>query len=205
MKDKCVRKCPLGAGSLFLVLMLLGTGAKAATVAAIGTNELVHTTEFIFHGVVLNRWTEIGERDNEIVTKVRFGVSDVIKGRDRKDIVLEFLGGRSGNRVLTVPGIWIPAVGEEGVFFVEQLIRRQVHPFLGWDQGLFVVRYGEGRQKRVFTSDFRPVSGLLPQSSEQQGMSTGVARGVLVSEGDASGMSVEDFKDRIRAILGGQR
>jgi hypothetical protein len=97
-----------------------------------------------------------------------------------------------------------PTLGEHGIYFVESLNRRQVHPLYGWAQGHFIAHADESGRLRLQTATGQPVTGLefestagLPQ------LSRGIAKGVLTRrEAEASeAMSIEDFKQQLRQYL----
>lgn len=178
--------------------------ANATTVLSVGTAELTVNSGFIFHGTVTERWVAAGPKEGSIYTYLRFSVADVLKGAAGESVVLRFLGGTLNGRTLRVEGMKLPAVGEEGVFFVERLDRHQVYPFFGWDQGRFLVRTDAQGQKAVFTHDLRPV-GRLELARASTGISTGQAAGVEIAATDSDAMQLDAFMTRVRDLVEAQQ
>jgi len=181
----------------------VASSAHAATVARVSISEMLQASEFVFQGTVLSREAvEVGKRGS-IVTRVRFQVLDVIKGRrNLRTIDLDFAGGTVNGLTLSIAEMNVPNVGDEGVYFVESLQRRQVHPFYGWDQGHFSVRH-EARGKVIYTADLRPVYDLQAgPSARLTEFSAGTANGVVT---ESSGlqrqvMTLATFKSRLRGM-----
>jgi hypothetical protein len=195
----------LKATIVFAALAFASTGAQSASVIAVSTTDLAAQSDFIFQGKAIRSWVAAGPAKGSILTYLEFAVSDVIKGdRNRKSVVLSFLGGNLNGRVLRVDGLMLPSVGEEGVYFVERLGRNQVHPLYGWDQGRFLVQSDAQGGKSVFTHDMKPVGGF-DRASAAARVNTGHAVGVAEAGDEHHAMSVDAFKSRVRALVGEQQ
>lgn len=183
------------------LLALASNPSGAATVLSVGTIDLINGCDFIFHGRPVERWVTVGSTPDSIVTKVRFVVSDVLKGDPQlTTVVLSYLGGTANGVTLSIEGLQLPNIGDEGVYFVERLGRSQVHPLLGWDQGQFqVVTDSQGR-KSVFTHDLRPV-GRIEGVGAKWGTGTDHAPGVVVATRKADALSLDAFKTSIRNLV----
>jgi hypothetical protein len=183
-----------------LLACLFAGAAHASTVRQVSLGEVMDTAEFVFHGRVLAHAVEQRGGPAAIVTVARFEVLEVIKGpRGRNRVELEFAGGTLGGVTRSVDQVRIPAVGEEGVFFVEKLDARLVSPFVGWDQGHFVVT-DDGT---VSTADRRPVFAVERGATSASGeRSRGVANGVRFapSRSDSRPLSPERFIERLRQL-----
>ena len=113
---------------------------------------------------------------------------------------------------LAIHGLKRPAIGERGVYFVEQTGRMQVNPLYGWDQGHYLVRREDGGPDRVFTNHGLPVTAAAPAPSPTSlTLSRGVPVGVTVRR-DAPGgsaLSLSAFaaavRDAARAQSGDDR
>ena len=189
--------------SLFVSYCLFAT-AFSASVRQVTINEMVNASELIFEGRVVSevsRWTP----DNtQIRTYVSFQIEEVIKGdHPGGTIELSFQGGTVGDLTLSVSDMQVPQPGERGIYVVESLTRRQIHPFYGWDQGHFLLASGPDGVDIVTTWDGRKIIALLPeQEAALTTLSTGVALGVRTSaQGDAKGLTADDFKKRVRELL----
>lgn len=197
-----LRSLPLALAACTAALALATISADSATVASVGTADLVEGCDFIFHGTPVERWVSAGTQPGSIFTNVKFAVSEVLKGdKTRKTVVLSYLGGTLDGLTLSIEGLRVPGVGEEGIYFVERLERSQINPLLGWDQGLFhVVADAQGR-KTVFTHDLRPVGGINREKASRGGISTGSAPGVVIAARESDALSLEAFKARIRGLV----
>jgi hypothetical protein len=186
--------------------LFLATGnSQAATVISVGTVELVAKSDFIFQGKVIEEWVAAGPRSGSILTFLRFSVSDVLKGAAaRSTVVLSYLGGVLDGRILTIEGMEIPSVGEEGVFFVEHLGRNQIHPLYGWDQGRFLIRRDTSGRASVYTHDMKPI-GRVDMVKATPGISDGVAPGIVVASDGREALSLDAFKARIRTLVEAQQ
>jgi hypothetical protein len=106
----------------------------------------------------------------------------------------------------------IPALGEQGIYFVESLSADMLNPLLGWSQGHYLI-FDDNGERRVSTVDNRPVVDVQPVSNIPQTIKKPQA--LLEGDGDtatgvmteASGlsieraMSVDEFKSRIQALI----
>ena len=117
-------------------LLMLAAPLRATVLVQLTLEELVATSELIFSGVVTNSTTSsIGDL---VYTTVRFDIDDVIAGEaESETIELRFLGGVSGEHRTEVSSQYIPAVGDRGLYFVDDATRDLVNPLTGWSQGHF--------------------------------------------------------------------
>lgn len=136
---------------LALVLFVLAAmPSGATTVKKISTVELLSAPQLIIQGRVLEQWSEPGQNRETIVTKVSIQVTELIKGElDSELVVLEFLGGTLNGLTMKIEGSNIPAVGEEGFYFIESTARNYVNPIYGWTQGHFIVSPDDGSVRTV--------------------------------------------------------
>ena len=190
--------------TLLLLTTLLGSSiiTGAATIQAIGTSELLSDSRLIFHGRVLERWSEPGDVGDAIVTKVTFEIADLIKGEHPSDvIVLQFLGGTLNGLTMQIAGSNVPKVGEEGIYFLEDPGRTFINPIYGWTQGHYVVAPEDGA---VRTVGGKPVYALNADNGPAKvEFATGHAQGISVDKGSPAStpLSVGQFKQRLRALL----
>ncbi len=189
----------------FATLALGGAIAQAASVLAVGTSDLTARSDFIFHGKAVRSWVEAASGNGAIHTYMEFTVTDVLKGdRNRRSVTLSFLGGVLNGRGMRVEGLVLPRIGEEGIYFVERLGRRQVHPLYGWNQGRFLVHGDTENRKSVFTYDMKPVRGFEAVSASP-GLAKRYANGVTVADDKRLALSLATFKLRVRALVEAQQ
>jgi hypothetical protein len=198
----------LGAGAL----ALLATPVFATSLLRFSFDELADHASLIIEGWVVSAESRVESPDGQIATYLRLVVLDRIKGPAvGAELELRFAGGTVAGQTMEFADMVLPAVGETGIYFVESLHERQIHPLVGWSQGHFVERIDrQTGLPGVFTPSGRAVSGISTDASAPQQRQllsgTGAALGVLV-EDDASpsrppAMSASEFKEAIRRALG---
>lgn len=197
-------------GRYFLILILLGAtpGAWATTVAQLSFDDVVASAGFVFEGrVVAVEARETGPRS--IHTFVEFEILDVLKGDyPEATIELSYLGGRVGNRQLEVSEMQLPAVGETGIYFVESLQDRQLHPLVGWSQGHYLIEHDRNGRAHVQSAGHQPIRAvsIAPFAAAQTLNDDGVASGVQIQaiRDEEAAMSAAGFKalvrDRVREL-----
>ena len=190
----------------FLVAPMAG---HAGTVQQVGITNMITESELVIHGEVISRSYEFGHDQSQIYTRVLISVIDIIKGQFAgKTIELKFLGGTIGRRTLTLSDQFVPTVGDEAVYFIENLRRPQVNPLYGWRQGHFPVRYGEFADERfALTHDLQPIYEVLQENTPLGiELTKGVATGISVKPADDQvQMTVLEFKNRLREIAARSR
>ena len=186
-------------------IMLTSNAAVASVVRAVTVADLVSQSALIFEGEVTGIKTHSNGANSMIHTLVTFQVAKVISGTlQNNPLVLSYMGGELDGKVLMVGGMTIPTVGEEGLFFVEQLGRTQVHPLTGWSQGHFLIRKDSTGKKRVFAANGLGVTALTQGKKDVAfKMSKGIAIGVKTVSGDDldSVLSLKDFNTRLKNIM----
>lgn len=200
-----------GAAALILigaaVIGLVGA-AHAASVRHVGFDELVQTSALIFRGRAVAAHSRASVDGRSIVTDVWFEVRDTYKGTAPGGrLRLSFAGGEHEGRAMKVHGLTVPQIGEEGVYFVEQLERPQVNPLFGWDQGHYLVRRDPAGVSRVFTSDgIAVVAADRAESPVEIRLSRGIPAGVTIDRAGAAGaaLGLADFAATIRSTHGAQ-
>ncbi len=164
---------------IFFSALLLASPAAATTVRQTSVDEMLGACELVFEGEAVASGVEESPGGRHVFTWVEFAVRDVLKGPPVGSRVrLHFLGGAVGDRIVEVGGMRVPAVGERGLYFVESLARRQVHPLYGWDQGRLRILLDPSGVERVVSADGRPVVGLTPPNAIRRprgALSEGVA------------------------------
>jgi hypothetical protein len=176
-------------------------------VEQVSMSEVTKASELIFRGRVLEaRSVRVG--DSAIFTRITFQILEVYKGPNAGNrIELDFMGGRLGTLELKVSDMRFPAVGESGVYFVESLKRRQVHPLYGWQQGHFLIDKDSSGVERVRTVYGKPVLSVQPDGPSVNSPSVNspsemVPRGLITAQSTQSGLglAVAEFKRRIQQI-----
>jgi hypothetical protein len=194
--------------ALLIALVLIScTTASASSVQQVTIEQMLKNSELVFEATVTGVNAHFENPGNHIATDVTFQVIEVIKGNLSKGtVVLSFSGGTIGEMTEVIGDMHIPKYREHGVYFVESLQRKQVHPFYGWDQGHFTVQTTKSGADLVTTRSGHPVQGL--QSGKQTAvgaLSNGVALGIQVSEANANSgsLTLGEFKSQLRRIAQG--
>jgi len=189
----------------------LALSAAASTVVQLDFEEVVGSAELVFEGEVLaveSRQTA----PRRIHTYVRFRVLDVIKGDYADDTLeLRYLGGELNGVRMRVTDMEWPEPGDNGLYFVESLQRPTVHPLVGWSQGHYRIETDERGEPRVYTADYRQVTG---EADDQDGavarpdaspprLDQSAPGGLRVLGVDEPGtaMSVDAFKGMVRDVM----
>ena len=196
-------------------IFILTCGLWASTVTQVSIQEMVHESEFVFEGKVVRseavRSSSNGAKN--ILTRVTFAILDVLKGSyDESTVSLYFMGGTIGPLTLSISHMQIPKNGERGIYFVESMANRQVHPLYGWNQGRFLILNDRDGASRVHTAQGKLIAALdaLEQTETRATPmivdgATGSALGLKVaadSSGSEIGLTPAAFKRRIREIGG---
>lgn len=192
----------IGRCALIIGLLTLSPGLWATTVVQLSFDEVVATAELVFEGrVVAVEARETGPRS--IHTFVEFDVLEVLKGDyTGATIELSYLGGRVGNRQVQISEMQVPVAGETGVYFVESLQDRQLHPLVGWSQGHYLIEHDSNGRAHIQSADHQPIRAvsIAPFAAAQTLGDDGVASGVQIQSirDEESAMSAAGFKALVR-------
>ena len=193
------------------LLLTLALPVQAASIAQIDTATLIRAPQLVFQGEVLDRRSR-ESANGRIHTYVDFQVEEVLVGDYAPGtlLTLRYAGGQVGDRGFSV-GARIPEPGERGVYFVESLNGRLMHPLLGWSQGRFRIR-SDGT---LLAGNDELVTALeVVETTASPVLSRGVARGVKTRSVEAPAsrsrgtavaapLSLEQFKTRLRELRQG--
>jgi hypothetical protein len=178
--------------------------APASVVEQVTLEQMLRNSQLVFEGTAIGITPHLNLSASEIETDIAFRVTDIIKGSFSEPvIVLSFSGGTVGTLTQRVGDMHMPEYGERGVYFVESLQRRQVHPLYGWDQGHFLVKTNDSGIDIVTTRNGGPVLSLQTAKANQAtGFSSRVAIGVQVANGptDPRTITIGQFKSDLRQI-----
>ena len=132
---------------LFLILLFtfIQVGqARCTVVLRMGFDQVVTGAELIFEGRVISQETRPSPVNGKPFTYFTFEIIEVIKGDfAQPSIEIGFMGGQLGEFTLEVSEMQMPTLDERGIYFVESLSKQQVHPFIGWSQGHYLVETDE--------------------------------------------------------------
>lgn len=189
-----------------LLLMLIPLLAPASTLIQTDMAEMTADAQLIFEGRVIGTRVVGHPGSRALRTVVTFEILDLIKGEyPQSQLDLSFTGGSRGDLQVRVSDMQIPRMGEEGIYFVEDINKRLVNPLYGWHQGHFLLQWGrQGQRRQVTTLNGQPVFGLQRgRQAIAAGISRGPALGVVVEPEQRADlpMNPADFKAAVRGML----
>ncbi|HEY8995740.1 MAG TPA: hypothetical protein VIM71_13815 [Lacunisphaera sp.] len=185
------------AASALLVLLL--PAARATTVIAPTFDRMVASSDYIVRATVksvVSDWRQNPDKPGEryIGSMVELNVLEVIKGTPPSPLVLDLVGGRVGDKELTIEGMPKFVVGEETILFVKGN-GRQIIPLVGMMHGKYNVRHNKltGRDE-VFRHNGDP---LYNEQDISRAASTDGAPSSQQTKA-ANPLTASDFATRIR-------
>ncbi len=149
--------------------LLFSLASQASSINRVSFSKVAQDAELVFQGTVLSKETRLIGPSRTPFTYFTFQITDVIKGNYASDkIELGYMGGPKGKQTLNVSDMVMPQTDEEGIYFVESLSQKQVHPLLGWQQGHYrVVEDPQSGEKRVSPLVSSPANALSITPSVQ--------------------------------------
>lgn len=188
-----------------LLLTVIPWQASATSLLQLSFEELVNNSALIFEGRVIDlEARQTGPRS--IHTFVTFEILDIIKGDYRASTIeLSYLGGRVGDIELTVSEMQFPAMGETGIYFVENPAEEFIHPLVGWSQGHYLIRQLDNLRQEVTTAEGQAVVGVEETSTTAMPMLLehgDTVRGLRIQAltAPAAAMTPAAFKDKVRLV-----
>lgn len=195
-----MKRCCFPRWLAVLVLPVLLPCAHATTVIAPDFEKLVNTADYVVRATVksvASEWRENPDKPGTryIGTRVELDVKEVISGNPPSPLVLDLVGGRIGDKELTVDGAPKFAVGDESVLFVRGN-GRQIVPLVGMKHGHYPVR----RDKKTGETQVMRSSGK-PLYHEQEVALPEAAASTAAVDPKAKPLSSDEFAARIRKTL----
>jgi hypothetical protein len=141
--------------SIPLAALLLSPAFVGATsTVAVPVSELVRLSPVIVHGTVLSTESRWNEDHSLIVTDVRIGVLNTLRGQAVSDVVVTQPGGRVGKLRVEVDGAGAFRLGDETILFLSPHAGGR-YSVSGLSQGRFDVRQDPRTGEKI-------VSGWMP-------------------------------------------
>ena len=157
-------------------------------------DSLVNQADYIVRGTVTaitSEWRS-DAHGQHIITKVKFDVSEVIKGIPPSPLVLVMLGGRIGNYQMVVEGTPNFIVGEESILFVHGN-GRQFFPLVAIMYGMYPVSLDTASGQRfVHRSNGSPLYDV-------KDVSLPMTAANALGKGAARPLTSAEFTGKIRA------
>lgn len=187
---------------LACAMALPAMNVSASSVAQKSIGDLATSSNLVFEGQVVGIRSEaIGKK---VYTYVTFDVSDVVRGKYiEEQVELRYLGGTANGVTMKVGDMSLPSYGERGIYFVESLKGKTVHPLRGWGQGHFIIKQGSDGD-RVYNSLGQAITeiktGKTAQISSELKINNHTAAGIELDSGAKQVMDPVSFKDAIRGL-----
>jgi hypothetical protein len=191
----------VAAGLCAITCLFLAT-AKATTVIPPTFGEMADRADLVFVGKVAgsrSEWRSVGA-DQVIFTLVEFETQEVLKGNAGAKLTLQFLGGTVGNTTLEVADVPRFNVGDRVLLFVEGN-GAQFCPLVGVFHGKFGVRKDEKSGRDIVVMHNGKPLRDVGEIGAGEGTEFAPKRPKLSIPANAEPMSVDDFKQRVRAHL----
>lgn len=164
-------------------------------------SEMVNRSDYVVRARVVATMAEAqGEGlQPKISTKVSLEVLEVIAGEPPAQPVLQFLGGRVGNKELVVDGSPRFQVGGEGVFFVKGN-GTTLCPLYAMSYGIYPVAEEAGTKRRYVTRHNQMPLQAVTEVSEPM-MEWDAQQDYVAAKYRPRGLSPEEFSSQIKAAL----
>ena len=193
-----MKRCSLPRWLATLALLACVSLARATSIIAPDFDRMVGSSDYIVRAVVKKVSSEWRTNPNKpgrgyIGTLVELDVKEVIKGSPPSPLVLDLVGGRIGNREMTVDGAPKFTVGQESIFFV-QGNGRQIIPLVGMSHGYYPVR----RDERTGQDQVMRSNGQLLYSEKELTEPESAIGPAPARDPKARPLTSADFADRIR-------
>jgi hypothetical protein len=193
---KCL--CPNPWPALALFLAFTAPALHATTVIAPSFERLVGTSDYIVRATVkaiTTDWRDNPDKPGErfIGSRVELTVLEVIKGTPPSPLVLDLVGGRVGDDVLTIEGAPRFEVGQESVLFIKGN-GRQIIPLVGMMHGRYIVR----RDQRTKKDEILRNSGQPLFNEQEVTLPENEASPVPARDRNARALNSAEFSQRIR-------
>lgn len=181
------------------LLALLPLATHATTVIAPSFDRMVASSDYIVRATVksvTSEWRDNPDQPGQryIGSRVELDVVEAIKGTPPSPLVLDLVGGRVGDKELTIEGMPKFQVGEENILFVKGN-GRQIIPLVAMMHGKYNIRRNKltGRDE-VFRHNGDPLydgQDLARAASTPDAASSRTANA-------ANPLTASDFATRIR-------
>ena len=131
--------------------------AHASVMVRLSTNQMVDASDSIVRGKILEVWTEEDAR-GVVWTRAQLEVTQVLKGdSNRKKYILDQMGGTFGGSQSFVSGRAHFSVGEEGIFFLENMKSGRTMT-IGLSQGKYTLRL-DPHSRQTIVQRYAPPRG----------------------------------------------
>ncbi len=194
---KCGRLSFWPAAPLLMLLALV-PAAFGTSIIAPDFDQMVGRSDYIVRAVVktvTSEWRDNPDQPGHrfIATLVELEVKQIIKGTPPSPLVLDLVGGRIGDKELTIDGAPRFTVGQESILFVKGN-GRQIIPLVGMSHGHYPLRHDKLTGQDQVTHS----NGQLLYSEKEIGQPAAPSTTPAVRDAQARPLSPDEFAARIR-------
>lgn len=193
-----MKRCRLPHWLALLLLPVLLSWLPATTIIAPDFDQLVNTADFVVRAkvkAVATEWRQNPDNPGKpyIGTNVELEVLEVISGTPPTPLVLSLVGGRIGDRQLTVDGSPHFEAGQENILFIRGNGQRIV-PLVGMHYGHYHVR----RDARTGEAQVMRSGGKLLYNENEVALPDSAVSAVPARDPRAKPLTPAQFGDLIR-------
>lgn len=193
-----MKRCRLPRWLALLALPALGVWLHATTLIAPDFDKLVNSADYVVRATVksvTSEWRQNPDNPGKpyIGTSVELEVLEVISGTPPSPLVLSLVGGRIGDRELTVDGAPKFTVGQESILFIRGN-GRQIVPLVGMQYGHYPVR----RDARTGEAQVMRSGGKLLYSEQEVALPEAAASAAPARDPRAKPITPAQFGDLVR-------
>jgi hypothetical protein len=176
--------------------------SQAASVLPAQLDEIVDRAAVAFEGRCVANRTERDLETGLVVTYTTFEVIDRLKGAVAPTHTIKQIGGSlpDDNIQYKVEGVPTFNVGEDYVVFLARASRKGFSSPIALAQGRFGIRQSQAGREVGNGRDFRELTERLPQA-----MVPPRARARMQGVGPVKQIDLDDFKEIVRARVGGSQ
>jgi hypothetical protein len=196
-----MKRCRLSFWLVALALSALLPSVRATSIIAPDFDRLVNSADYVVRATVksvTSDWRQNPDNPQRpyIGTLVELEVLEVISGTPPSPLVLDLVGGRIGDKELTIDGAPKFAVGEESILFIRGN-GRQIIPLVAMKHGHYPVR----RDKRAGTDQVMRSGGKFLYDEKEVALPEAAASAVPARDPQARPLSTAEFAARIRSTF----
>ncbi len=196
-----MKRCRLSLWLVALALPVLLPSVRATSIIAPDFDRLVNSADYVVRATVRSvssDWRQNPDNPQKpyIGTSVELEVLEVISGTPPSPLVLDLVGGRIGDKELTIDGAPKFEVGQESILFIRGN-GRQIIPLVGMRHGHYPVR----RDKRANTDQVMRSGGKFLYDVQEVALPEAAASAAPARDPRARPLNTGEFTARIRSTL----
>lgn len=178
------------------ILAILAVPGWATLVPRLTLEEMMGEAQFVVHGKVMRKWSAWDGGGQTIWTHYQLQLDEALKGNPGSTLVVSEPGGIVGDQGMSIAGTPEYTVGDEVVLLVWRTPLGYLRTS-GWGQGKFTVTAAGSSVKIVHAPlQLHGIELVSPQKA-------GAPRQAGTLPGGMDGLPLQQFKERLKAIIRG--